>query len=151
MTDEVVALTLRAVVRGGARGVVCVGETLELRESGEAESFVRNQLECALAGLEERFHESVTVAYEPLWAIGTGVTASSEQVRDMTAFVRGVVRSLGFGAPTVLYGGSVNPDNAAELVRESDVDGFLVGGASLKAETFYAILRACDDCYAIKR
>ncbi len=151
MTDEVVALTLRAVVRGGVRAVVCVGENRELRESGDAESFVRHQLEAALSGLEATFHESVVGAYEPLWAIGTGVTASSEQVREMTAFVRGVVRSLGFAAPTVLYGGSVNPDNAGELVRESDVDGFLVGGASLKAESFYAILRACDDCYALKR
>jgi triosephosphate isomerase (TIM) len=151
MTDGDVALTLRAVVRGGARAVLCVGENLEQRESGDAESFVRNQLESALSGLEERFHGSVVVAYEPLWAIGTGVTASAEQVRDMTAFVRGVIRSVGFQAPIVLYGGSVNPDNAGELVRESNVDGFLIGGASLKAETFYAILRACDDCYALKR
>ncbi|MGC2486482.1 MAG: triose-phosphate isomerase [Acidimicrobiales bacterium] len=151
MSDELVARTLRAVVRGGARAVVCVGENLEQRESGDAEAFVRHQLEAALGGLEERFHESTIVAYEPLWAIGTGVTASAEQVSDMTAFVRGLVRSCGFDAPKVLYGGSVNPDNAAELVRESDVDGFLVGGASLKAESFYAILRACDDCYALKR
>ena len=151
MTDEVVALTLRAVVRAGVRAVVCVGETLELRDGGQAESFVRTQLERALGGLEERFWEMVVVAYEPLWAIGTGVTASAEQVREMTAFVRHVVVSLGSSAPTVLYGGSVNPENAGELVRESDVDGFLVGGASLKAESFYAILRACDDCYAIKR
>jgi triosephosphate isomerase len=91
------------------------------------------------------------VAYEPLWAIGTGVNATAEQVRDMTTFIRGVMTSLAPASPRVLYGGSVNPDNAESLVREGEVDGFLVGGASLKAESFYAILRACDDCYALKR
>jgi triosephosphate isomerase len=91
------------------------------------------------------------VAYEPLWAIGTGVNATSAQVREMTEFIRAVMKSLAFSASQVLYGGSVNPDNAESLVRDGDVDGFLVGGASLKAESFYAILRACDDCYAIKR
>ena len=93
----------------------------------------------------------MTVAYEPLWAIGTGVHATSIQVHEMTAFIRSVMSSLSFSAPQVLYGGSVNPDNAESLVRDGDVDGFLVGGASLKAESFYAILQACDDCYAIKR
>jgi triosephosphate isomerase (TIM) len=151
MTDEIVAETLRSAVRAGRHAIVCVGESSALRDAGEYEEFVRGQLTSALGELDERFHPLVTVAYEPLWAIGTGVNATSEQVRDMTAFVREVMSSLGLAAPQVLYGGSVNPDNAATLVRESDVDGFLVGGASLKAESFYAILQACDDCYAIKR
>jgi triosephosphate isomerase len=151
MTDDIVAETLRSVVRAGQHAVLCVGEDLALREAGEHEAFVEGQLSSALRGLEERFHPLVTVAYEPLWAIGTGVNATSEQVREMNVFLRTVLSSLGLGAPQVLYGGSVNPDNAASLVREGDVDGFLVGGASLKAESFYAILRACDDCYAIKR
>ena len=151
MPDDVVAETLRSVVRAGQHAVLCVGEDLALREAGEHEAFVESQLSSALRGLEERFHPLVTVAYEPLWAIGTGVNATSEQVREMNGFLRTVLSSLALGAPQVLYGGSVNPDNAASLVREGDVDGFLVGGASLKAESFYAILRACDDCYAIKR
>jgi triosephosphate isomerase len=151
MNDDVVAETLLSVVRAGQHAVLCVGEELVLRESGEHEAFVKAQLESALRGLDEKFHALVTVAYEPLWAIGTGVVATAEQVREMTAYLRSVLRSLSFGAPHVLYGGSVNAENAPTLVRDSDVDGFLVGGASLKAESFYAILQACDDCYAIKR
>jgi triosephosphate isomerase len=151
MTDDVVADTLRAVVRAGQHAILCVGESSTQREAGEYEDFVRAQLASALTGLEERFHPLVTVAYEPLWAIGTGVNATAEQVRDMTAFLRGEMGSWGVTTPQVLYGGSVNPDNAGTLVRDGEVDGFLVGGASLKAESFYAILQACDDCYAIKR
>jgi triosephosphate isomerase (TIM) len=151
MTDEVVAETLRSVVRAGQHAIVCVGESSTQRDAGDYEEFVRAQLASALAGLDERFHSLVTVAYEPLWAIGTGVNATAEQVRDMTSFIREVVASLGVVAAQVLYGGSVNPENAGTLVREGDVDGFLVGGASLKAESFYAILQACDDCYALKR
>ncbi len=150
MSDDIVAETLRSVVRAGQRAVLCVGEDLALRESGDYESFVEGQLASALRGLDERFHALVTIAYEPLWAIGTGVNATSEQVRAMSAFLRRTLASLSL-SPRILYGGSVNPENAASLVREGDVDGFLVGGASLKAESFYAILRACDDCYAIKR
>jgi triosephosphate isomerase (TIM) len=151
MSDEVVAETLRTVVRAGQHAILCVGESSIQREAGDDEEFVRAQLQSALSGLDERFHPLVTVAYEPLWAIGTGVNATAAQVRDMTAFIREVAMSLGLAAPQVLYGGSVNPDNAESLVREGDVDGFLVGGASLKAESFYAILQACDDCYALKR
>jgi triosephosphate isomerase len=151
MTDEIVRATTEAVVLAGQHAVLCVGETLAVREANEHESFVEAQLRSALEGLSESLHPMVTVAYEPLWAIGTGVNASSEQVREMTDFVRSVMRSLSFNAPQILYGGSVNPENAATLVSESNVDGFLVGGASLKAESFYAILHACDDCYAVKR
>jgi triosephosphate isomerase len=151
MTDEIVRATTAAVLRAGQHAVLCVGETLELREENEHESFVEAQLRSALEGLDEGLHPLVTVAYEPLWAIGTGINATSEQVREMSDFVRGVLRSLTFSAPQVLYGGSVSPENAGTLMSESNVDGFLVGGASLKAESFYAILRACDDCYAVKR
>jgi triosephosphate isomerase len=151
MTDEVVAETLRAVVRANQHAVLCVGESTAQRDAGEDEAVVRSQLEAALGSLEERFHPLVSVAYEPLWAIGTGVNATSDQVRAMTQFVREVMTSLSFSTSQVLYGGSVNPSNAQSLVREGGVDGFLVGGASLKAESFYAILQACDDCYALKR
>ena len=151
MNDEIVATTLQSVVRAGQHAVLCVGETLALREGNEHQAFVRAQLESALHGLDAKFHPLVTVAYEPLWAIGTGVTATSEQVKEMMVFLREVLRAQSIAEPQVLYGGSVNAENAGTLVRESDVDGFLVGGASLKAESFYAILQACDDCYAIKR
>ncbi len=151
MTDEIVAETLRAVVRAGQHVVVCVGESSAQRESGNYQEFVGAQLTSALSGLEERFYALVTVAYEPLWAIGTGANASASDVREMTDFVRNAMTSRSLVTPQVLYGGSVNPDNAQILMRDGDVDGFLVGGASLKAESFYAILRACDDCYAIKR
>jgi triosephosphate isomerase len=151
MSDEIVASTLRAVVRAGLHAVLCVGESLSLREAGEHQSFVAAQLRSALGGLEEKFHGLVAVAYEPLWAIGTGVNASPEQVSEMSGLVREVLKELVSGSPSVLYGGSVNAENAASLVRESDLDGFLVGGASLKAESFCAILHACDDCYALKR
>ncbi|MHB2029252.1 MAG: triose-phosphate isomerase [Acidimicrobiales bacterium] len=151
MSDDVVAHTLRAVVRANLRAVLCVGEGLDVRESSRHEEFVGSQLEHALREIDAPGRELVTVAYEPLWAIGTGETAPSEQVSEMTAFVRARLTKLGVATPQVLYGGSVNGENAATLVRDSGVDGFLVGGASLKAESFVAILHACDDCYARKR
>ena len=149
MDDAVVAATLLAVVRSGLRAVLCVGEALSVRELEEDEEFVERQLRSALAGLEPKYHELVTVAYEPIWAIGTGLTASSEQVAQMTRHIRSVLKSLSFIDTRVLYGGSVNAQNAASIVVEGQVDGFLVGGASLKAESFLAIVQACDDCYAL--
>jgi triosephosphate isomerase len=93
----------------------------------------------------------VTVAYEPIWAIGTGRTAEGEQIRAMTRHIRSVMSAMGMGGGRVLYGGSVNPENAASIVSQGSVDGFLVGGASLVAEKFLAIIQACDGCYAGKR
>ena len=151
MSNEIVAETLGAVVRAGQRAVLCVGEDQSVRENDRYKEYVGAQLDSALSGLDRKFHALVTVAYEPLWAIGTGVNASGEQVREMTAFLREELAARSFDAPQVIYGGSVNAENAASLMGESDVDGFLVGGASLKAEVFYTILRACDDCYAVKR
>jgi len=150
MDDAVVALTLRAVVRGGLKAVLCVGEALEVREDGDHDEWVRRQLRAALDGLDGRFAEQITVAYEPIWAIGTGLTADVEQVRAMMGHVRSVLAPT-FREARVLYGGSVNAENAASLVAEGRADGFLVGGASLKAESFLAIIQACDDCYALKR
>ena len=151
MDDAVVALTLRAVVRSGLRAVLCVGEALDIREDGEQDNWVRHQLRSALDDLDERFAEQVTVAYEPIWAIGTGLTAHVEQVRAMMTHIRTTLAALGLRDTRVLYGGSVNAENAASLVAEGRADGFLVGGASLKAESFLAIIQACDDCYALKR
>lgn len=151
MTDEVVALTLRTVVRSGVNVVLCVGEPLAVRERDEQNDFVTAQLKSALEGLEEKFRELVTVAYEPIWAIGTGLTASTGQVGEMTGHIRSVLTKLALGGARVLYGGSVNAENATALMGEGDVDGFLVGGASLKAESFMAIIQSCDDCYDGKR
>lgn len=151
MDDETVERTVGSVTRAGLRAVLCVGESLEVREAGEHEAFVEAQLRSALAGLEVGLRENVTIAYEPLWAIGTGVNAQPEQVQAMNAHIKAVLQGLKVPATGVLYGGSVNPDNAAALMRDGGAGGFLVGGASLKAESFYAILRACDDCYAVKR
>jgi triosephosphate isomerase len=151
MDDAIVAATLSAVVRSGLKAVLCVGEALDVREEGDQDEWVRRQLRAALEGLDERFAELVTVAYEPIWAIGTGLTASSAQVYEMMTHVRSVLAGLKLGDARVLYGGSVNAENAASLVAEGHVDGFLVGGASLKAESFLAIINACDDCYALKR
>ena len=151
MTDDVVRATLGAVVRSGQHAVLCVGEESAVRDRGHHAEFVASQLRDALDGLEERFREQVTVAYEPLWAIGSGVTASPDDVLQMADSVRAVLRSLSLSSARVLYGGSVTGENAGLLVRGGGVDGFLVGGASLKAASFHAILQACDDCYARKR
>jgi triosephosphate isomerase len=151
MDDDVVKATLLQVVRSGLRAVLCVGEDLDVREENGEEGHVRYQLASALKGLDERYRELVTIAYEPIWAIGTGLTATSEQVATMTAFLRSTLGDLGFVNNRVLYGGSVNAENAESLVREGQVDGFLVGGASLKAESFLSIIQSCEDCYDGKR
>ena len=151
MTNEVVAATLRAVVKNSMNVVLCVGEELQVREDGGQNDFVADQLNDALKGLDEKYLGLVTVAYEPIWAIGTGLTASSEQVGEMMAHIRSVLAGLALGDARILYGGSVNVDNAESLVREGGVDGFLVGGASLKAESFMSIVQSCSDCYDGKR
>jgi triosephosphate isomerase len=151
MTDEVVAQTLRTVVRQGLSAVLCVGEELSVREADAHQDFVTAQLHAALEGLDEKVRPLVTIAYEPVWAIGTGLTASTEQVREMTEHIRTVAASLSLADVRVLYGGSVNGENAAALMTESRVDGFLVGGASLKAESFLTIAQTANDCYDGKR
>jgi triosephosphate isomerase len=151
MDNEVVASTLRAVVASGLNVVLCVGESSDVRDADEQNDFVSAQLHSALEGLDEKFIEQVTVAYEPIWAIGTGRTAEGEQIRAMTRHIRSVLSATGMAGSRVLYGGSVNPENAASIVTDGGVDGFLVGGASLVAEKFLAIIQACDGCYAGKR
>jgi triosephosphate isomerase len=151
MSDDVVAATLRQVVRNGLRAVLCVGEAFNIREALEHEQFVKAQLVSALKGLDPKYHELVSVAYEPIWAIGTGLNATSEQVADMTTHIRSVLAGLAMPGIRVLYGGSVNDQNAGALMAEGRVDGFLVGGASLKAESFLSIIQSCNDCYDGKR
>ncbi len=141
-TDEVVRLKLDAVLRHAMVPILCVGETLEQRESGAAESTVATQLTAALADRGREALDSIVVAYEPIWAIGTGRTASADDAQAIAASIRGELELLGGEVSRTMlvqYGGSVTPDNAGELLACPDVDGLLVGGASLDADKFVAI------------
>ncbi len=146
MTDEAVAATLRAVLRHEMTPIVCVGETEEERAAGRTEARLSAQLEAALDGLEAAQVARIVVAYEPVWAIGTGNAATAVDAEDACLFIRQTVAAIaGSDAATSLrvqYGGSVNTENAADLMAEPDVDGLLVGGASLDAAGFLEIIRA---------
>ena len=144
-SDAVVARKVRAVMAGGLVPIVCVGETLAEREANRTEDVVDRQLRAVLDENGIGLFAEAVVAYEPVWAIGTGRTASPDQAQAVHAFVRGRLATLdpGLAAGTrILYGGSVKPDNAAELFQQRDIDGGLIGGASLKAGDFVAICRA---------
>ena len=145
-TDDQISTKLHAALAGNLIPIVCVGETLEDRESGATEKVVETQLRGSLAGLDEARAAGIVVAYEPVWAIGTGKTASPEQAEEVHAFIRGLLSDL-FGADVaaqirIQYGGSVKPGNAKELLGQTNIDGALVGGASLKADDFAAIIAA---------
>ncbi|WP_322796016.1 triose-phosphate isomerase [Tepidiforma sp.] len=142
-TDEWVNRKLRAVLASRLDPIVCVGETLDQRRSGETQAVLERQVRGALAGLDPS--PRLTIAYEPVWAIGTGETATPDQAQEACAFIRGLLRELGGSvadAIRIQYGGSVNPANARDLLTLPDVDGALVGGASLNAEQFAAICAA---------
>jgi triosephosphate isomerase len=143
-TDEAVQRKARAALAAGLHPIVCVGETLPERESGRTLEVVGRQVRAALAGLGADPIAKLTVAYEPVWAIGTGKTATSAQAQEVHAAIRAILRDLAPAAADsirILYGGSVKPDNAAELMSQPDVDGALVGGASLKASDFTGIIQ----------
>jgi triosephosphate isomerase (TIM) len=142
-TDSLVAAKLEAAIASGISPILCVGETREQREAGEAEAVVASQLTGALEGQGKL--QGLVVAYEPVWAIGTGLTASPEQAQEMHAFIRSAlagVNGVDADGTRILYGGSVKPDNAAELFSAEDIDGALVGGASLVANDFLSIVKA---------
>ncbi len=144
-TDELVNKKIKSVFNAEMTPILCVGETLAERDAGDAESRVAAQLEACLASITPEDVGSMVVAYEPIWAIGTGKTASAEDAQSMCAFVRSTVSSL-FGAEAadavrVQYGGSVKPVNAHELMSQPDIDGALVGGASLAADSFARIVQ----------
>lgn len=145
-TNELIAKKVDACLRHGIRPIFCCGEMLEERKDNKHFVTVLHQLEHALYHLEKDQMKKVIVAYEPVWAIGTGVTATTEQAQEMHAFIRESLKShFGEEVSTVvpiLYGGSVNPTNSAELFACADVDGGLVGGASLKARDFTAIIKS---------
>jgi triosephosphate isomerase len=143
-TDEVVNRKIRAALNFNLRPIVCVGETLEERDAGREEAVVTTQLARGLADLTAQDLARIIAAYEPVWAIGTGRTATPEQAQRMHAFIRQWI-SKHFDQSTaeslrILYGGSVKPDNISDLMREADIDGALVGGASLDAESFARIV-----------
>ncbi len=144
-TDEMVNRKAKAIIAAGMTPIVCVGETLEQREAGIAESWVREQVQAGLAGISAEAVAGLVVAYEPIWAIGTGVTASADDAGAMATLVRTTVAE-GWGqdaadSARVLYGGSVNPGNVAGLMAKRDIDGGLVGGASLDPDTFASLVR----------
>jgi triosephosphate isomerase len=143
-TDAQVNRKVHAGLAAGLTVILCVGETLDQREQGSAENVVSTQLNAGLSGLTASDLDRIIVAYEPVWAIGTGRTATPEQAQEMHAFIRRVFaerHSSGAGeALRILYGGSVKPDNIAGLMKQADIDGALVGGASLQAEIFAEIV-----------
>jgi triosephosphate isomerase len=145
-TDAHVLAKARAALAAGLVPIVCVGETLEEREAGRTAEVVGTQVRGSLAGVAPADLAGVVVAYEPVWAIGTGRVATPQQAQEVHAEIRGLL--AGLADPTtaasirIQYGGSVKPDNAADLAAQPDIDGALVGGASLKADDFLAIARA---------
>ena len=145
-SDETCRLKLRAALAAGLEPMLCVGETLEERERGSARAVVLRQLTRAADGLTREESARLSVAYEPVWAIGTGRTAEPGDAQEMHAAIREIIATLGSTATAeatrILYGGSVKPDNAAELMGQPDVDGALVGGASLDPGGFAAIVAA---------
>jgi len=143
-TDDSVNRKVKAVLAAGLVPILCLGETLEEREAGKTFDVARRQLRAGLEGIAGAEGRNVVVAYEPVWAIGTGKTATPEQAQEVHAFLRGILRELwgsGGDAVRILYGGSVKPENIADLMAKADIDGALVGGASLKANAFAGIVK----------
>src|SRR6202165_4170350 len=148
-TDEIVNRKVRAAHEATLRPIVCVGETLEQREKGSVEKVLSIQLRGSLAGLSAKELGETVIAYEPIWAIGTGRNATPQQAQDAHAFIRKTLGEMSDEATAdrmrIQYGGSVKPDNARELMSQTDIDGALVGGASLDPRSFAQIVNAARD------
>ena len=147
-TDELVNKKVKAAHAASLRPILCVGETLAQRDAGEHHAVLAKQLKGSLAGLDTEQMLDTVIAYEPVWAIGTGRTASPEQAQEAHAFIRKTLEEI-FDAATaakvrIQYGGSVKPDNARELLHQPDIDGALVGGASLDPRSFAKIVQAAS-------
>lgn len=143
-TDASVNARVKAAVGAGLKAIICVGETLEEREAGKTNEVVTRQINGAFEGLEKIALKSIVVAYEPVWAIGTGKTATAQDANDTIAVIRKAIRKLygrtAANAMRIQYGGSMNPKNASELMAMPEIDGGLIGGASLKAEDFAKVV-----------
>ena len=144
-SDELIAKKVVAALGAGLKVILCVGELLQERESGKTEDVVKRQIESGLFGLSAEQMKKVTVAYEPVWAIGTGRTATKEQAQEVHQAIRALIEKLYSkdiaAAMRIQYGGSAKPSNTAELMAQPDVDGLLVGGASLKVEDFAQMIK----------
>ena len=144
-SDELINLKLKAILKHEMIPILCCGETLEERESDQAAAKVSGQIKAGLAGISAEQVGAMVIAYEPIWAIGTGKTASAEDAQTMCALVRSTVAEVcgddAAGTVRVQYGGSVKPNNAPELMSQPDIDGALVGGACLEADSFARIIQ----------
>ena len=148
-TDETVNKRTRAVIAAGLTAIVCVGETLEEREAGKLNEVIERQMNVGLKDVSAADCEKLVIAYEPVWAIGTGKTATPDQAQEVHALIREILTKL-VGAETaetvrIQYGGSMKPSNAAELLAKKDIDGGLIGGAALKAADFAGIIEAAAN------
>lgn len=143
-TDEMINKKAKAILAGGLIPIICCGETLEQRESGITDSWISGQIKAALQGISAEDIAKSVIAYEPIWAIGTGKTCDSDEANRVIAMIRNVVKEVAGNDAAdsirILYGGSVKPSTIAEQMSKSDIDGALVGGASLKAESFNEII-----------
>ena len=148
-SDELVGLKTAKALDAGLLCLLCIGETLDERQAGETDAVNERQLRAGLAGVPASALDNLVIAYEPVWAIGTGRTASPEDAQQAHAAIRGVLQSIASetiaDATRILYGGSVKPDNAAELFAKPDIDGGLIGGASLDAGAFASICQAASE------
>lgn len=145
-TDSTVNMKLKALLNAGITPILCVGESLEIREAGNAMLFVSGQITEDLDGLTPADVEQIVIAYEPIWAIGTGRTATPDQAEEMCGFIRGMIEGM-YGRETaegmiIQYGGSMKPSNADELLKKPDINGGLIGGASLEVGMFMEIANA---------
>ena len=148
-TDATVNKRVKKVLDDDLIPIICVGESLEQRKKEQHQRVVRNQVNAALTGVDEDYVEDIVIAYEPVWAIGTGETATPEQAQEMHQFIREDL-SENFEEDTaemvqIVYGGSMKPHNAEELLSQDDVDGGLIGGASLQADSFHQIIEIADE------
>ena len=148
-TDSIINKKTKAALAATLTPIVCVGETLEERQSDKQAAVVRTQITGSLAGIAPADLKKVVIAYEPVWAIGTGLTATPEQAQEMHAFIRSLLKEMSqddvAGSVRILYGGSMKPSNASELLAKPDIDGGLIGGAALEAKSFVELVRIAQQ------